>query len=215
MLTLDRSRGEEGVTLVELLVVLVLMGVVGGVVVSAIVSSMHSSRAASARTAAIHELEVSLERVGRELRAADPLYISDDGEYHQQLGAEFLRDRTIHVVNYLVETGDDGEQRLVQDLTTFDLDELVDDPDAAPVQAPRRTLITTLDNDGEPVFRYYDRDGDELHCDPDDEGESVCRARFGSAHKVGIRFIREIPGHGDVRAETRLSVRNTRYRSTD
>lgn len=63
-------RDEHGITLVELLVVLVILGIVGVMVFSGIVSSLRTTTRAQDRIDAMTELEKSVERIGRELRAA-------------------------------------------------------------------------------------------------------------------------------------------------
>jgi prepilin-type N-terminal cleavage/methylation domain-containing protein len=209
-------RREEGFTLVELLVVVVLLGIVGGVVTNGIVTAMKSARATSVRTMALHDIEVALQRVGRDLRAADPLYLTDGSDYGQRLGAEVVRDRTVQVVRYSIATGDDGILRLVQDTTLFDLDAYLDDPDAEPVEQPRRTLVTAIDNGSEPVFTYYGADGVLIDCEVGVAGatKSTCDDRYAEASQLGIRLVREVAGQQPIRAETRVTVRNTRYRST-
>jgi prepilin-type N-terminal cleavage/methylation domain-containing protein len=209
MLIPQRTRTDEGgFTLVELLVVMILLGVVGGVVTSAIISSMKSASASTARIMATHELEVALQRVGRDLRAADPLFISDERRYGEHVGARFLRNRHMVVVSFELRDGD--EQELVQETTTYDLDEIVDGETPEVIET-QHTLVTTVDNGDQPVFRYYDRAGNELTCDPATEGESYCDGVYASAKKVGIHLVRDIPGQSPVRAHTQVSVRNTRY----
>jgi prepilin-type N-terminal cleavage/methylation domain-containing protein len=210
MLSPVRSReGESGFTLVELLVVMVLLGVVGGVVTSAIISSMNSASRSTARITATHELEVALQRVARDLRAADPLYISDERRYGEHVGARFLRNRHMYVVSFEL-VDDDGQQELVQETTTYDLDEIAEGEDVDIIES-RHTLVTTVDNGDEPVFRYYDRAGGELVCDPATEGDGYCDGVYASAKKIGIHLVRDIAGQTPVRAHTLVSVRNTRY----
>jgi prepilin-type N-terminal cleavage/methylation domain-containing protein len=211
-----RSKAEAGFTLVELLVVLVLMGVVGGIVTSALVTGMQSSRATSARTMALHDIEVALQRVGRELRAADPLYLTDGEDYGERLGAEIVRDRSVQVVRFAVEEGDEGVDLLVQDTTVFDLDAYLNDPDATPVEQPRRTLVTAIHNGDDPIFRYYRADGALIDCEVGVDGatKATCDDRYAEASQIGIRLIRLVEGQSPIEAETRVTVRNTRYRST-
>lgn len=66
-------RGEDGVSLVELLVVMSLLTVVGGIVGSGVVAALRSSGLVQARTAAMSELQVGVQRMTRDLRAAAPV----------------------------------------------------------------------------------------------------------------------------------------------
>jgi prepilin-type N-terminal cleavage/methylation domain-containing protein len=210
MLTMSpqTNRSEGGFTLVELLVVMMLLGVVGGVVTSAIISSMNSASRSTARIMATHELEIALQRVGRDLRGADPLFISDERRYGEHVGARFLRNRHMVVVSFELRDGE--QQELVQETTTYDLDEIIDGGTPTVVET-QHTLVTTVDNGDEPVFRYYDRAGDELTCDPATEGGSYCDGVYASAKRIGIHVVRDVAGQTPVRADTQVSVRNTRY----
>ena len=205
---------EDGFTLVELLVAVVLLGVVGSVVVSAIVTGMNSARTTTARTMAIHELEVALQRVGRDLRAADPLYVSSDGNYGSHIGAEVVRDRQIQVLSFRVVV-EDGQQFLVQDTATADLDD-VGGGVVEVTQQPRRTLVTNIDNGAAPVFTYYDDHGDPIVCVPAGGGptQEECDLAYSDAYKIGLRLERQLTGQSPVQAETFITVRNMRYRSS-
>ena len=179
------SRNARGFTVVELLVVMLLLGIVGGVVASAIVSGFSSSRATTARTVALHELQIALQRMTRDLRAADPLMLSESGEFDRELGARIDRDGTRSVVTYeLQENG--GVQQLVRVDTG-------------------QTLVSLVDNDDEPVFRYLDARGIDILCSSD------CASRYLDAARIEIRLVREIPGSEPVRAITSVGVRSIRY----
>ncbi|MFA9429166.1 type II secretion system protein J [Egicoccus sp. AB-alg2] len=210
---MNRSRQEEGFTLVELLVAIVLLGVVGSVVVSAIVTGMSSARTTTARTMAIHELEVALQRVGRDLRAADPLYVSDNGSYGTHIGAELIRDRQVQVVAFRV-VNENGGQFLVQDTATADLS-AVGNGTVEIVEQPRRTLVTNIDNGTAPVFTYFDDYGAEIICTVSGSvTQEECDLAYSDAYKIGIRLERQLEGQSPVRAETFITVRNMRYRSS-
>ncbi len=209
------TRGSEaGFSLIELLIVMVLMGVIGGVVTTSIVQAMQNSRATSERSIALHDIERSLQTVARELRVADPIYLTDGEDYQSTIGAEVVRDRKVAVHTFTIELIDDV-QFLVQDTTEYPLDSL-DDGDPTnddPVTLPRRRLVTDLDNGLESVFTYHDEDGVEIECDI--AIASQCDDRYADASQVGIRLVRNLDGQEPIRAETRVSVRNTRYgRST-
>lgn len=209
-----RPRSEDGFTLVELLIVMVLLGVVGGVVTTSIVQALQSSRLTSERTLALHDIERSLQIVARELRVADPIYLTANDDYQSTIGAEVVRDRKVHVHTFTIEFVD-SVQFLVQDTTEYDLDSLNDgDPtNDAPISLPRRRLVTDLDNGLESVFTYHDADGTEIECDV--AVADQCDDRYADAAQVGIRLVRNLAGQEPIRAETRVNVRNTRYgRST-
>ena len=182
---LERSRDAGGFTLVELLVVMLLLGIVGGVVGSAFVSGLRSSSATTARTVALHELEMALQRMTRDLRAADPLVLSESGDFDSQLGARIDRDGTRSDVSYEIQLSD-GVQQLVRVDTG-------------------QTLVSLVDNGGEPVFRYLDAEGIEITC------SSNCSSAYLGTARVEIRLVREIPGAEPVRAITSVGVRAIRY----
>ncbi len=214
MLSTQRGRGESGFTLVELLVVMVLVGIIGGFVTTSIVRSMQVSRTVSERAIALHDIERSLQVVARELRVADPIYLAADGDYDFTIGAEIVRDRTIQVHTFTIETEDgseDGVQFLFQEINEYDLD-AVDggDPLATePVTLPRRRLITDVDNGIQAVFTYHDAEGEEIDCTALDA--ETCADRYADASQIGIRLVRNLADQEPIRAETRVNVRNTRY----
>jgi prepilin-type N-terminal cleavage/methylation domain-containing protein len=183
-----RRDDQRGFTLVELLVVLLLLGIVGGIVGNAVITSFRSSRATTNRTVALHELEIALQRMTRDLRAADPLVLSSGGDYDRQIGAWIDRDGTREIVRYeIVEV--DGNQQLIRVDTN-------------------QTLVSLVDNGGEPVFRYLDEDGEQIECTTD------CSSAYLRAARVEIRLVREIPNREPVRAITSVGVRGMRF-STD
>jgi type II secretory pathway pseudopilin PulG len=192
-----RSAGSEaGVTLVELLVVLLLLGIIGGVVASAITTALRSATATQARIDALQELEVALQRMTRDFRTASELQLAPLADatatFDDYLGADILRDGTLEQVRYrLVDPGGGQPQELVRVDTG-------------------QTLVTLVDNGGEPVFRYLRFDGSEVDCDG--LTESACGDEIlEGVTTIGIRLVRDIEGRAPVRAETRVAVRSIRY----
>lgn len=74
-----RHRQEDGATLVELLVVIGLLGVVTSGLTSGIIGGFRATALVQQRTQAMSDLQVSVERVGRELRAAAPVQLVTTG----------------------------------------------------------------------------------------------------------------------------------------
>lgn len=180
-----RAHPEAGFTLIELMVVTLLLGVVGGIVVSALATASRSSVSTTSSIQALQELEIAMQRVSRELRAADPLELSSDGDYDTALGAEIDRGGERRVVEFaLVENG--GRQQLVQIDTG-------------------QTLITEVDNGSVPIFRYLDAAGEEIPC------SSNCTEVYRDAYQIEIVLLRAQRDAPPVRAETRVAVRSMRY----
>jgi type II secretory pathway pseudopilin PulG len=179
-------RRESGATLVELLVVMVIFAAVGGVVLTSTVNALQNAAATNARIDALQELELAMQRVTRDLRAADPLELVA-GEYDTALGASILRDGARSSVRFrLIDVGD--VQQMVREDTS-------------------QTLVTNLDNGGAPVFEYLDRFGEEITCTTD------CDTALLQAAQVQVRFVRVIPNTTPAIVETRVGVRNLRHGS--
>jgi prepilin-type N-terminal cleavage/methylation domain-containing protein len=196
---MNRLRSQAGFTLVEVLVVLVLMGVVGGIATTAVVATLTSSSKTEQRVRALNELETALQRMTRDLRVADPLELSPTATsgnfeaFETDLGASIFREGASTDVRYrLVGDPEDGPQRLVREDTG-------------------QTLVTLVDNGGEPVFEYLRFDGEPLSCEGLDDIDD-CKDRLMKAAQIRIRLVRVIDESSQpVRAETIIGVRSIRY----
>jgi prepilin-type N-terminal cleavage/methylation domain-containing protein len=71
------SDDEAGLTLIELLVTMIIMGVIGAVVTAGIVTSLTDQRRERTRLDAVSGSQKVLERVTKDLRAANPLVAGD------------------------------------------------------------------------------------------------------------------------------------------
>ena len=199
-----RRDAQDGFTLVELLVVMVLTGIVGTVVTVSVVNSMSVARSTSQRATALHDVERALQVVGRELRIADPICLDDGGDYRNTVGAQVERDGATQIHTFTIEE-DDGIQFLFQDIVGYepgDVQACIPRADATPTALPRRRLVTDVDNGIEAVFTYHDALGGDIDCDVE-----ACE----QAVQIGIRLVRNLEGGEDIRAETRINVRNLRY----
>lgn len=186
MLTRLRSDA-AGATLVELLVVMVLLGVIGSIVTTAVIAGLTSAAETQARLEALHELEVAVQRVSRDLRAARVLSLSPVDDFARDLGAELDRDGQDLTVRYRVDSADE----LIREDTG-------------------QTLVTLVDNDAtQPVFRYLTSAGLDVSCSTVDE----CRTAYLQAAQIEVSLVRAIPGQDDIRASTRVAVRSIRYGS--
>lgn len=204
-------QDQRGFSLVELLVVIVLLGAVGAVVTASIVSGTQSLTKGHARIDALNDLQKGLDRIGRELRAADPLVLDPGRDYANKLGAEVTRDgRQLRYTYYLVTTAAGTE--LQQDIEVLD-------SSGAVVSSETGLFITSIANPSMsppvPMFRYYDGAGAEISCDDLDTttgaGQSACRDRHLTAAQVRFTIARELPRQEPIVLQSVVNVRNTRF----
>jgi prepilin-type N-terminal cleavage/methylation domain-containing protein len=70
-------RNEDGFTAMELLIVMALMAVIGAVAVSGMVQGIRTTDHGQDRVEALAQTQTGIERLSRELRAADPLAVAE------------------------------------------------------------------------------------------------------------------------------------------
>ena len=215
MLIRHHHRGEQGFSLVELLVVLVLTGVVGGVVANGVIQGMQASQRADARIQALSELQRGIERVGRELRAADPLVFEvdlsdpDQPDFSEEVRAEVHRDgERLRFRYYLVDTGG-GVGELREDVTRYA-------PDGTVVESRDGLFIADVANlqTGVPLFTYATNDpitGELVEITCTDPGDAGCRDQHVTATQVELRLQKLLPDQEPVMLETVVNIRNTRF----
>ena len=177
----DARREESGFSLVELLVVMIILGAVGSIVTLAVTTTLRSAGATTSRVIALDELQTAMQRVTRDLRAAELFIITDTTAAKRTVTADVFRNGQVVRVTYSVEERD-GVDVLIREDTG-------------------QTLITLVDNDTEPVFTYLDAKGE-----PIPETGDPAKAR-----QIRIRFVRGIDGRAPVIVESLVNVRNTRY----
>ena len=70
-------KAEGGFTLIEMLVVIVIFGVLGGLVLQLTLSALHTSQVTQSRDIGVSQAQFAVERLAKDLRAADPLVSAD------------------------------------------------------------------------------------------------------------------------------------------
>jgi prepilin-type N-terminal cleavage/methylation domain-containing protein len=207
-----RNRhAEGGFTLVELLVVMILLGVIGSIVTSSVITAFVSTRRGEQRVHALNDLQKGIERVGRELRAADPLILEAGKDPAEGIGAEVIRNgQRIEYRYYLVDLGDGVELR--EDVVRRALDGQVDSQQQGLFIADIGNLEK---NPPTPLFTYYYTDPGtrqlrEIDCDADGLTESQCLQRHTTATQVRLTLEKLLPEHGPIKVETVVNIRSVR-----
>lgn len=203
-----RLEGEQGYSLIELLVVIVLFGIVGGFVTASIITGLRTTQRTEARTYALTDIQKGLERVGRELRAANPIDLDSAGDFADSLGATVIRDGHRVVYRYYLEEQPDGSTSLLEDVQRTNL--------SSGASTGQNGLfiadIANLDT-GTPLFTYYGTDDvtrelEEIDCTPLTVDE--CRQAHQGATQVELTLEKYVDGQDMIVVKTVVNIRNTR-----
>lgn len=197
----QRLADERGVSLVELLVVIVLMSVVGGAATNSLVKSMKVSAATQTRFDALADLQRSVDRMTRELRAAAPVVVGGP--------PVLVADKHQVVVN--VFRDDFSEQRRFTFgycPSTETLHNRVEGPSPAPAGSPPALtcpsaapiLIEDVSNGTSVVFEYLDASGAAL------------TAPFATSliRSIRVTLRRDLPNQNPITVTTTVRLRNVR-----
>ncbi len=207
MLTRFRAAcdDERGVTLVETLVVLVLIGLVGSVVTSSLVQGMRVTTATQSRFHALAEMQKSVDRMTRELRAAAVVQVMEPDRTAVVVYRENFTQQVRFTYTYC-----SGQQRLhVKQETmatpvppaTIAAFPAISSPTACPSSDP--VLAEPVLNNGTPMFTYLTA---PTLAVPTPTTPT-------SASKVGqIRVLvaRNLPSQPPITVETLVRLRNVR-----
>jgi uncharacterized protein (TIGR02599 family) len=93
----DQRRGEDGFTVVELLVTTAILAVVMAFVTGTVVSALRTQRRQTAQVAALNDAKLAFERVTRDIRGADPLQEAAPDRISLAVRQE---DSTVRTVSY-------------------------------------------------------------------------------------------------------------------
>jgi type II secretory pathway component PulJ len=162
-----RGQGEEGFTLVELLMVVLLMGLLGVALHTSLDALVRVTRTTQDKSSVSDDVRTAVEAMARDLRAANPI---DDiapspvSDYQNKVqfsvycstpgtagcGSDRLRRVTYQVVGNRLE-------RVVGGTTT-----VLVGPNAQTAVPVDQRLGAVVNAASEPVFRYFDRTGAPL-----------------------------------------------------
>ena len=156
MLTRMRQRlnAEDGLSLVELLIIMLLLGLIGSTVTTSLVRGMKATSATQSRFDALADLQKSVDRMTRNLRAADPLLFTSSTA--QRAVVEVYRDETFTQKLRYTYTYCSTQQRIHVKTET--------NPVSAPAAAncaamTDPVLISSVSNGATPVFQFFKVDG--------------------------------------------------------
>ena len=176
-----RLGNAAGVTLVELLVVMVLLAAVGAIIASSIVGGLRADAQARDRIEALEDVQIALERVSRDVRAADPLLLAEPNEVRFRV----LREDLCVRITYELDGTDlvTSQERYEADCVTF-------------IGAGQDgTVLHNLDPNTD-VFAFNDEDREPT--------ASLSRIAF-----VEIRFIKGFElGNNPIEVRTVVGLRN-------
>jgi prepilin-type N-terminal cleavage/methylation domain-containing protein len=108
-----RLSDERGLTLVEVLVVVLITGIVITIAGASAVNALRFEREQTAHVSALNQAKIATERLTRDLRGADPLFVAEDNRIRYQV----RRPGGMTTVEYRLDGDnlvvDDGTERVV------------------------------------------------------------------------------------------------------
>lgn len=191
------STDADGLTLVELLVVLTLLAVVGSMISMAMIRGLQADAQARDRIEAFESMQIAIERMSREIRAANsssaahPLATADGNQIRFQVRR---LDEDCLEFHYRL----DGDQVTASQWNSTDgCDTLTGGSDQVLV----RGIDLTVNPDVDGIFAYYDEERNELEPTDVDFDEEVAF--------VEIRFVRTlVHDQRPVTVNTIVGLRN-------
>lgn len=184
-------RDDDGFTLIELLVIIIIFGIVSGIIATTMIYSMRSTRLHQNRVYAAEDVQVQIERMGRDLRVADPIRAASATSMTVDLyrGAGCVREQWSVVGTTLQVT-----QKTYAAWASCS----VYPATAAATSTSTRTALSRLANGATPVFTYADSTGAAL--------SSPTPSKVAT---VTITLVESVVGRpGTVQFSTAVGVRN-------
>lgn len=184
-------REDEGFTLIELLVIIIIFGIVSGIIATTMIYSMRSTRLHQNRVYAAEDVQVQIERMGRDLRVADPIRAASATSITVDLyrGAGCVREQWSVV----------GTTLQVKQTAYAAWSSCSKYPSTAtPLSTMTRTALNALANGATPVFTYENA-----------AGTTVASPTPSQIAVVHITLVESVVGRpGPVRFTTAVGVRN-------
>ena len=197
MLRVPRSRtpqDERGFTLVEVLVAIVIAGIVGGLTVGVVARSAEQERSTTSHVTTLNEGKTALERMTRDIRAADPVLEAEPDEVAVVVrDGSSIRWRRWHASDGVLTV---EEQR-------FDPGDAPEEWDVEDLEGSTQTLSRALDDDE--IFTYWES---AAQRSSDDEPDSDVDASDVSAVRIELELLTD-EGH-TVELRDEVTVRNAR-----
>lgn len=204
-----RRADERGVTLTELLVVMSIMLVFGLLAFTSVTGVTDTAVETQSRSTAIDQSRRVLETIIRDLRAANPIkYRADVTEYENQISFD------VYCEVDLARECPDSNQRLVSyrvaDNTLYRSIAGSEGVLIGPASGgDAESRFAVLSSPGQPLFRYFDREGDRLRTRGALAADGTKFRDCTKTVQVDLRVRdRSDPGAEPLRLVTTVTIRN-------
>jgi prepilin-type N-terminal cleavage/methylation domain-containing protein len=193
---LSRRRGDdEGLTLVELLVVVMLLSIVSTVLTSSMIGALHAARKQDDQTRTLVEAKVAMERITREIRGANALTACAP----RSMSFTMTRDNVRTAITYRVSAASATTSEILQDKTVTNL------ATGITQTSQTRVLGGLAIGRADAVFTYNDANGTPLA--PQTATPETYNP--GAAKTIGLRVLmRRINGAPSIQLYQLVSLRN-------
>lgn len=204
-------RDERGTTIGELVIVAMITGLVGAMVVTSLSATVRAGSIVEDKSASLQDVRTSIEVIERDLRAANPIDAIDSAlpvsQYATKLsfsvhcatagvagcGSDHLRSVTYQLVSNRLERIEGGSTHLLVGPSG---------PSGFPAAQQRGAVVNDA---SQPVFRYYDKHGDELET----SGSPPPSSQFRDCVRRVEIFLVVVSAAGDDPSTAELTTAGT------